>query len=205
MFTETYAASETGHITFIGSEDWLRKPGSVGRVLGDGRLRILDDAGREVPAGQVGTIYVRQPAYPDFTYSNNPAARAALERDGLWSVGDMGYVDAEGYLYVADRKSDMVISGGVNIYPREIENALYDHDDVADCAVFGIPDEKWGESLMAVVQPRAGVRLSAEEIEAWCREKLADYKHPRRVEFVDELPRDPNGKVIKRRLRDQYV
>src|SRR5205823_7842065 len=124
IITEPYAASETGHITFIDSRTWLGRPGSVGRPMGEGVVKILDDAGRELPTGEIGLLYCRQPAYPDFTYTNNPAARAALERDGLWSVGDMGYVDADGYLYVADRKSDMVISGGVNIYPAEIEAML---------------------------------------------------------------------------------
>jgi long-chain acyl-CoA synthetase len=154
IITETYASSETGHITFVDSREWLERPGSVGRPMGQGVVKILDDAGRELPCGEIGLIYCRQPAYPDFTYTNNPAARAALERDGLWSVGDMGYLDAEGYLYIADRKSDMVISGGVNIYPAEIEAALLAMPAVADCAVFGIPDAEFGEALMAVVEPR---------------------------------------------------
>jgi long-chain acyl-CoA synthetase len=117
----------------------------------------------------------------------------------------MGYMDEEDYLFITDRKSDMVISGGVNIYPREIENCLYDMDEVVDCAVFGVPDEKWGESLVAVVQPRIGSGLDEATIRAWVREHLADYKTPRYFEFIDELPRDPNGKVVKRKLRTDYV
>ena len=204
VFTETYASSETGHITFIDSHEWLAKPGSVGRVLGGGRLRILDDEGRELPAGEIGTIYARQPAYPDFTYSNDRAARAALERDGLWSVGDMGYVDAEGYLYIADRKSDMVISGGVNIYPAEIEAALHGMPGVADCAVFGIPDAEFGEALCAAVQPAAGATLDALSVQGYLKDKIANYKIPRRVTFHDALPREDSGKIFKRRLRDPY-
>ena len=204
VFTETYASSETGHITFIDSREWLAKPGSVGRVMGEGRLRILDDAGREMPAGEVGTIYARQPAYPDFTYSNNPEARAALERDGLWSVGDMGYVDAEGYLYIADRKSDMVISGGVNIYPAEIEAALHGMPAIADCAVFGIPDEEFGEGLCAAVQLRPGETVSEEQVRKFLKERIADYKVPKVVTFHDALPREDSGKIFKRKLRDPY-
>src|SRR5204863_9892067 len=131
----------------------------------NGRIQILDEAGRPLPAGQVGTIYVRQPAYPDFSYTSDAAARAALERDGLWSVGDMGYLDEEGYLFVADRKSDMVISGGVNIYPAEIEAMLIGMPGVADCAVFGIPDAEFGEALAAAVQKREGFEFNASQVQ----------------------------------------
>ncbi len=204
VFTETYASSETGHITFVDSHDWLKRPGTVGRVLGNGRLKILDDDGREAPAGQVGTIYVRQPAYPDFTYRNDPAARAAVERDGLWSVGDMGYVDAQGYLYVADRKSDMVISGGVNIYPAEIEAVLHGMPGIADCAVFGIPDAEFGEALCAAIQPRPGEKLLDEEVKSFLRNRIADYKVPKVVAFHEELPREDSGKIFKHKLREPY-
>jgi len=204
IITETYAASETGHITFIDSRTWLARPGSVGRPMGEGVVKILDDAGRELPTGEIGLIYCRQPAYPDFTYTNNPAARAALEKDGLWSVGDMGYVDADGYLYVADRKSDMVISGGVNIYPAEIEATLLGMPAVADCAVFGIPDAEFGEGLAAAIQLRDGQQASAEQIQAFLRERIANYKVPRVVTFHEELPREESGKIFKRRLREPY-
>jgi long-chain acyl-CoA synthetase len=204
IITETYAASETGHITFIDSRTWLERPGSVGRPMGEGVVKILDDAGRELPTGEIGLIYCRQPAYPDFTYTNNPAARAALERNGLWSVGDMGYLDAEGYLYVADRKSDMVISGGVNIYPAEIEATLLTMPVVADCAVFGIPDAEFGEALAAAIQLREGERTSGEQVQAYLRERIANYKVPRVVTFHEELPREESGKIFKRRLREPY-
>ena len=204
VINETYASSETGHITFIDSLDWLRHPGSVGRVHGNARLKILDDEGRERPPGEVGTIYVRQPAYPDFTYANNPAARAALERDGLWSVGDMGYVDREGYLYIADRRSDMVISGGVNIYPAEIEAALLGMPGVADCAVFGVPDAEFGEALAAAVQPTPGASLASHEIQSFLKGRIADYKVPKLIAFHEALPREDSGKIFKRLRREPY-
>ncbi|MGE5641187.1 MAG: AMP-binding protein [Clostridia bacterium] len=204
VINESYAASELGHITFIDSRDWLAHPGSVGRVLGQGRLKILDESGRELPPGQVGAIYCRQPAYPDFTYMNNPAARAALERDGLWSVGDMGYLDEDGYLHVADRKSDMVISGGVNIYPAEIEAALLGLAGIADCAVFGIPDAEFGESLCAAVELAPDSDLSADEVRSFLKARIAGYKVPKLVTFHDRLPREESGKIFKRKLRDPY-
>jgi long-chain acyl-CoA synthetase len=207
VITESYASSEAGVNTFITSPEWLAHPGSAGRVLGEGTLRILDDDGRELPPGKIGAIYVRQPAYPDFTYLNNPQARAAMERNGLWSVGDLGYLDEEGYLYVADRKSDMVISGGVNIYPAEIEAVLVGMPGVADCAVFGIPDAEFGEQEKAVVQPAPGATPGPEleaELMAYCRDGLAHYKCPRTVDFEAELPRGDNGKLYKRVLRDRY-
>jgi long-chain acyl-CoA synthetase len=204
IITETYASSEVGHVTFIDSRTWLERQGTVGRPMGEGVVKILDDSGKELPAGEIGLIYCRQPAYPDFTYTNNPAARAALERDGLWSVGDMGYLDAAGYLYVADRKSDMVISGGVNIYPAEIEAALMAMPAVADCAVFGIPDAEFGEALAAAVQLRTDQRASAEQIQAFLRSRIANYKVPRVVSFHDSLPREDSGKIFKRLLREPY-
>lgn len=204
VFTETYASSEAGHITFIDAREWLVRPGSAGRPLGKGVVKILDDGGRELPPGEVGLIYARQPAYPDFTYANNPDARRALERDGLWSVGDLGYLDADGYLYVADRRSDLVISGGVNIYPAEIEAVLVTLPGVADCAVFGIPDAEFGEALAAAVEPRPGVTLSGDEIRAGLRARIAGYKVPRVVTFHAALPREDSGKIFKRLLREPY-
>lgn len=204
IISETYAASELGHVTFIGSRDWLERPGSVGRPLGQGVVKILDDRGHELPPGEIGLIYCRQPAYPDFTYTNDPAARRALERDGLWCVGDMGYLDADGYLYVADRRSDMVISGGVNIYPAEIEAVLMTMAGVADCAVFGIPDAEFGEALAAAVQLRPGEKSDANGIQAFLRERIAGYKVPRVVTFHEALPREDSGKIFKRLLRAPY-
>jgi long-chain acyl-CoA synthetase len=204
VITETYASSETGHVTFVDSHDWAKRPGSVGRPLPGTALRILRDDGSEAPPGEVGTIYVRQPAYPDFTYTNNAEARAAIERDGLWAVGDMGYLDEEGYLYIADRKSDMVISGGVNIYPAEIEAVLMTMPGVADCAVFGIPDAEFGEALAAAVQAQSGSTLSESAVRGFLKEKISNYKVPKIVTFHAALPREDSGKIFKRRLREPY-
>jgi long-chain acyl-CoA synthetase len=204
VFNESYAASELGYVTSISSAEALRKPGSAGRALGKASLRILDEAGRELPQGEVGLIYARQPAFPDFAYNNDTEARRKIERDGLWSMGDMGYLDAEGYLYVCDRASDMVISGGVNIYPAEIESVLAVMPGVRDCAVFGIPDEEFGEALCAAVQPDPGTTLSANDVQAFLRDKIASYKIPRKVDFHPELPREDSGKIFKRRLRAPY-
>ncbi len=201
---EAYASSETGYITVMRPQDAARKPGSAGRAVGKAAIRILDDAGRELPAGEIGIIYAHQPAYSDFSYHGNDAARRAVERDGLVSVGDMGYLDEDGFLYVCDRASDMVISGGVNIYPAEIEHVLITLPGIIDCAVVGIPDEEFGESLAAQVVAEAGVTLDAEAIRQALRERIAAYKVPRRIDIVDGLPRDDNGKVVKRRIRDAY-
>jgi long-chain acyl-CoA synthetase len=204
VFHECYASSEAGVITSIDSHEALRKPGSAGRPVGAGALKILDQEGNELPPGKIGLIYARQPAYPDFTYNNNPAARAALERDGLWTLGDMGYVDEEGYLFICDRAADMVISGGVNIYPAEIEAVLHALPGVHDCAVFGIPHEEFGEALAAAIQLDPGAHLDAESVRAWLGARIAGYKVPRVIEFHAALPREESGKIFKRRLREPY-
>jgi long-chain acyl-CoA synthetase len=204
VFHEAYAASELGYITHIGSEDALRKPGSAGRALPGTRVAILGEDGAPLPPGEVGAIYARSAATPDFSYLHNDAARRKLEAGGLWTLGDMGYLDDEGFLFIVDRQSDMVISGGVNIYPAEIETMLITMPGVADCAVFGIPDEEFGEALAAAVQAAAGATLTAEQVRAFLHERLAGYKVPRVVAFHDALPREDSGKIFKRRLRDPY-
>ena len=204
VINECYASSETGYVTFIGAADWLAHPGSAGRAVGDAKIRILDDDGRELPAGEVGTIHVYQPAYPDFTYIGNDEARRRMEREGLVSVGDMGWLDAEGYLYISDRKSDMVISGGVNIYPAEIESVLHEMPGIGDCAVFGIPDEEFGEALAAAVTLREGFALAADDVRRFLAVRIAGYKVPRVVTFHDALPREDTGKIFKRLLREPY-
>ena len=201
---ETYASSETGMVTLQDPQSARRKPGSVGRPIADTRIRIVSEDGRECAVGEPGVIYVRQPMVPDFTYLNNDAARSKAGLDDLATVGDIGYLDAEGYLYVCDRQSDMVISGGVNIYPAEIEHVLITLQGVTDCAVFGVPDAEYGESLMAVVASPGG-QVSGSQVQAFIREQMAGYKVPKRVEVVDSLPRDDNGKVAKRRLRDSWL
>ena len=200
---ETYASSEAGMITSIGAAESLARPGSAGRPVLGARIRILDADGADCPPGEVGVIHVRQPAYADFTYRHDDAARRAVERDGLIGLGDLGYLDAEGYLYVCDRASDMVISGGVNIYPAETEHRLLAHPGVADCAVFGVPDAEYGERLHAVVEPAGGVAPDAEALLGWLKAGLASFKVPRQIEFAT-LPRDDNGKIAKRRLRERY-
>jgi len=201
---EAYAASELGYITHIDSHEALRKPGSAGRAIAGVALKVLSADGDALPPGRIGTIYTRQAATPDFDYGPDAAARAKIERDGLWTLGDMGYLDDEGYLYIVDRQSDMVISGGVNIYPAEIEAVLAAMPEVADCAVFGVPDEEFGETLLAAVQPVAGTAPSAQQVQAYLRERIAGYKVPRQVVFHAELPREETGKIYKRRLRDPY-
>jgi long-chain acyl-CoA synthetase len=204
VINESYASSEAGYVTRISSQEWLAHPGSAGRAAGSGVIRILDDDGRELPPGEIGLIYCVQPAYTDFVYINKPEARQAIGREGLVCVGDMGYLDAEGYLYISDRKSDMVISGGVNIYPAEIEAVLINMPGVADCAVFGIPDEEFGEGLAAAVQPHHEATLSADEVRAFLGEHIAGYKVPRVVTFHEALPREDSGKIFKRRLKAPY-
>jgi long-chain acyl-CoA synthetase len=200
---EFYGATE-GPGTIISPSEWLERPGSVGRPWPGVTVKILDDDGRELPPGEVGTIYLSSLGGRRFSYHNAPEKTAAAFRGDFFTVGDMGWLDEAGYLYIADRRTDMVISGGVNIYPAEIEAALLAHPAVVDAAVFGVPDERWGESLHAVVEPRPGETLTVESLQAWCRERLADYKTPRGVQLVAELPRDPNGKVLKRQLREPF-
>jgi len=199
---EFYGATE-GPGTIISPGDWRRKPGSVGRPWPGVTVKILDDGGRECPPNAVGTIYLSSRGGQKFRYHNAEEKTAAAFRGEFFTVGDMGYLDADGYLFISDRKHDMVISGGVNIYPLEVENVLVAHPDVVDVAVVGVPDARWGEALVAVVERRAGSGLTPEGLQAWSRERIADYKVPRRIELVPELPRDPNGKVLKRLLREQ--
>ena len=204
VVTEAYASSETGYVTFIDSASWLAHPGSAGRALFDAKISIRNAQGRELPAGDIGVIYARQPVTPDFTYLNKPEAREAVEADGLVTLGDMGFLDGDGFLYVCDRSADMVISGGVNIYPAEIELVLQEMPGVADCAVFGIPDDEFGEALAAAVQLAAGSTVQPAEIQAFVRARLANYKVPRTITLHEALPREDTGKIFKRLLREPY-
>ena len=204
VINEAYAASETGYITFIDAHESLRRPGSAGRAALGASIRILDEEGRELPAGAVGLIYAHQPAYPDFTYINKHSARSAMERDGLVTLGDMGYLDAEGYLFVCDRSNDMVISGGVNIYPAEIEAVINQLEGVVDSAVFGIPDVEFGEALCAAIQLQPGKTLSEAEVRTHLLTRLARFKVPRTIAFHETLPREDTGKIFKRLLRAPY-
>jgi fatty-acyl-CoA synthase len=205
---EYYASTEANGATFIDSEQWLRKPGSVGPA-GMGSIRVCGDDGAELPTGEIGTIYFERDELP-FAYHNDPAkTEAAIHPDHpTWTTtGDIGYVDAEGFLFLTDRKAFMIISGGVNIYPQEIEDALALHPAVLDVAVIGIPDAEMGESVQAVVQPAPGATPGPElaaELRDYLRERIAHYKVPRGIDFADELPRTPTGKLVKGKLRAQY-
>lgn len=200
---ETYGGSEVGTATLATPEDWLAHPGSVGVPTPGTRIAFYDQKGELVADGEPGEIYMRVPAYADFTYLNNEEKRRNVERDGLISVGDIGYLK-DGRLYLCDRRSDMVISGGTNIYPAEIEMVLAQCPGVQDCAVFGIPDEQFGESLAAAVQRMPGAQVTVEEIQGFLLDRLAKYKVPRRIDFHDSLPREESGKIFKRKLRDPF-
>jgi fatty-acyl-CoA synthase len=197
-----YGATETGLVSLAKPGEHTARPGTIGRLVAGNQARLLDGDGHEVPLGQVGELYVRNSMMMD-GYFGNQAATDAATRDGFISVGDLAYRDADGYYYLADRKTDMVISGGVNIYPWEIEQRLFEHPSVHDCAVVGVPDPEWGESLVAFVVLRAGQHATADELGEHVRAQLADYKRPRRVVFVETLPRTPTGKVLKRELKAQ--
>ncbi|WP_417222866.1 AMP-binding protein [Achromobacter spanius] len=201
---ETYASSEAGMVTVIDSHEALAKPGSAGRPIGPAQVRVYADDGRVCAPGEVGRIYVRQPAYADFTYRNHPDARLAVERDGLIGLGDLGYVDEDGYLFVCDRESDLVISGGVNIYPAEIEHHLTQYPGVADCAVFGVPDAEFGERLLGLIQPAPDTEINVQDLTQWLSTRIARYKVPRELLLRPALPRDDNGKIAKRRLRAEF-
>lgn len=204
ILNEYYGGTESGPVTFSSSAEYLAHPGSVGRCMPGTRVRIYDDDGRVLPPGEAGEIFMRIDFYPDFTYHRQPDKRREIERDGLISCGDVGYLDDAGYLFLCDRKRDMVISGGVNIYPAEIEAVLQHMDGVRDCAVFGIPDPEFGEALMAVVEPQEHHTLSVDAIQVHLRLHLAGYKVPRNIEVRRDLPREDSGKIFKRRLRAPY-
>ena len=201
---ETYGGTEAA-ATIAKPKRWLDKPGTVGKPIHGVRVRILDDDGNDVPAGTPGIVHIESERQPPAEYLNDPEkTKSTFQRGGV-SLGDVGYLDEDGFLFLCDRKIDMVISGGVNIYPAEVEAALLTHPAVGDAIVIGAPDAEWGERVHAVVEPAAGAvagdELAAELI-AHCQSRIARFKCPRTVEFVDELPRLPNGKVEKRRLRD---
>jgi acyl-CoA synthetase (AMP-forming)/AMP-acid ligase II len=205
ILIEYYAGSEGNGVTVSNSREWLAHRGTVGRAV-VGKVKILDENDEEVPAGEIGTVYFADA--PEFSYHNDPdKTKRAYNSRGWSTLGDVGYLDGEGYLYLTDRKSYMIISGGVNIYPQETEDVLITHPDVADVAVFGVPNEEMGEEVKAVVQPhdmaRAGKALE-EQLMLFCRQKLSPIKCPRSIDFEAELPRTPTGKLVKRHLRDRY-
>ncbi|GMU78511.1 MAG: acyl-CoA synthetase [Acidimicrobiia bacterium] len=205
VIDEYYAASEGGG-TIVFAEEWLERPGTVGRAWPTSEIVILDDDNQELPPGQVGTVYMHMTS-GQFEYFKDKDKTDRSRHGRFFTVGDVGYLDEDGWLFLSDRKTDMIISGGANIYPAEIESVLIMHPAVADVAVFGIPHPDWGEEVKAVVEPIDGVEggeALESEILAWSADKLARYKTPRSIDFVAELPRDPNGKLYKRKLRDPY-
>jgi acyl-CoA synthetase (AMP-forming)/AMP-acid ligase II len=199
---EFYGATETGINTVLRPDDQLRKPGSCGTALPGQEIRLAGPDGVEVADGEPGEFMVRNGWLAE--YYNRPDATGKSLHDGFFSVGDVAYRDAEGYYYICDRRIDMIISGGVNIYPAEVEAVLHAHPAVMDAAVIGVPDQKWGESVKAVVQLRAGSTTTEGELIAFCTERIASYKKPRSIDFVDELPRDAAGKLLKRTIREPY-
>jgi acyl-CoA synthetase (AMP-forming)/AMP-acid ligase II len=184
-------------------DEHLRKPGSCGRVVEGQDIKILDDEGTECPTGVPGEVFVKAAGMIDEYYKNEEATREAW-RGEYFTVGDVGYFDEDGYLYISDRKKDMIISGGVNIYCAEIENVIHAHPKVWDVAVIGIPHDEFGEQVHAIVQPKPGDELGPQDVIRWVGEHLADYKKPRSVEFRDEFPRDEAGKIRKRDLREPF-
>jgi len=209
ILVEYWGATEGGVNTLIDSADWLAHPGTVGRTLPAFEVFAVDDAGQRLPPGETGDLYCRH-AHIDrvFEYHRDAekTARSYLE-PGVFTIGDIGWIDDEGYVHLADRKSNMIISGGVNIYPVEVENVLQEHPAVADVGVFGIPDDEWGEQVKAAVELSPGFEpgedLERELIE-FGRDHLAHYKVPRSIDFETELPRHPSGKLYIRRLKDRY-
>lgn len=202
---ETYGGME-GAATIAKPYRWLEKPGTVGRAIKGMRLSILDDDGNELPPGQIGHIYLDNGV--GFSYHDDPDQTRSAYKGRRFSLGDMGYLDEDGYLFISDRAKDMIITGGTNVYPAEVEGVLLGNPKVHDVAVIGIPDPEWGESIVAVVQPAVGVAPSTDlehELAAYAKQRLASYKCPRRWEFRDDLPRTEAGKLYKRKIRDEYV
>ncbi|WP_426571968.1 acyl-CoA synthetase [Aquihabitans sp. McL0605] len=201
---EYYAATEGGG-TVIGAKEWMAKPGSVGLPWPGSEIRIYDDEGNQLGAGQIGTVYMQLMA--DFEYKGDSAKTKANRIENFFTVGDLGELDDDGYLFLRDRKADMIISGGANIYPAEIEGELINHPAIQDVAVFGIPNADWGEEIKAVVELHQGFEPSDEltaEIITWAGTRMGKFKLPRTIDYVETLPREPNGKLIKRKLRDPY-
>ncbi len=205
VIVEYYAATEGGG-TLVMPEQWLQKPGTVGTPWPISEIKIFDDDGNEMPTGEPGTVYMRMGG-AEFEYFKDEEKTKKARLADYFTVGDIGYLDEDGYLFLCDRKSDMIISGGVNIYPAEIEGVFLLHPKVGDVAVFGIPHPDWGEEIKAVIEPADGIEANdalTQDLMSFAQERLAKFKMPRTIDYIAEMPRDPNGKLYKRRLRDPY-
>jgi fatty-acyl-CoA synthase len=203
---EYYSSTENVGMTVLDTAQWMTHQGSVGRPLGC-KLHVLDDAGVELPIGEIGNVYFESAAVGFEYYKEAEKTRSSMNAQGWVTIGDIGYLDQEGYLYLTDRKNFMIISGGVNIYPQEVENVLILHPKVSDVAVFGIPNAEFGQEVKAVVQPRdASVDRAAlaRELIGWCKERLSSIKCPKSIDFATTLPRLENGKLYKREIAQQY-
>jgi len=205
VVNEYYAATE-GLGTWVDARTWLQKPGTVGKPVPEDQVVVADEEANPLPPGEVGLVWFKASEVP-FEYFKDRSKTESSYRDRHFTLGDMGYLDHDGFLFLTDRSANLIISGGVNIYPAEVDAVLLDHPAVADVAVIGVPNPEWGEEVLAVVEPRAEEEPSGDlavELVDFCRDRLAHYKCPRRVEFVDQLPRQDNGKIYKRLLRDRY-
>ena len=204
VINEYYGGTETGAVVFCNSQEYLAHPGTVGKAIDGAKVMVIDENGNELSRGATGEVVCRTSTIPDFTYHGDDEKRRRAEKVGLISLGDIGYLDEDGFLYLCDRAKDMVISGGVNIYPAEVEQTAMAHPAIRDCAIIGVPDEKWGEAVMAVVELREGVEFDADSFIAFCKERVGSMKAPKSVVVHDNMPRSAVGKVLKRTLRDQY-
>jgi long-chain acyl-CoA synthetase len=205
VVNEYYAATE-GLGTWVDARTWLQKPGTVGKPVPEDQVVVADEEANPLPPGEVGLVWFKASEVP-FEYFKDRSKTESSYRDRHFTLGDMGYLDDDGFLFLTDRSANLIISGGVNIYPAEVDAVLLDHPAVADAAVIGVPNPEWGEEVLAVVELRADVEPTAtlaDELVDFCRDRLSHYKCPRRVEFVDQLPRQDNGKIYKRLLRDRY-
>ncbi|WP_417519428.1 acyl-CoA synthetase [Minwuia sp.] len=200
---EYYGSTENGIVTIVTPDMAINKTGTVGKPIAENQIRILDDDKKDLPPGEIGEVYIWRPHRTDFTYHKRDAARREMDVDGFLTNGDMGWLDEDGCLFLADRKNDMVISGGVNIYPAEIEKALAGMPGVKDCAVFGIPNAEFGEALAAHIEV-ADPSIGPEDVKRYLSDHVAKYKIPREIVFADSLPREDSGKIFKRKLREPY-